>query len=41
MGKAACSSAVSSSVSLHGIAGLRLLEVFEPVDERHVFVETV
>ncbi len=41
MSKATSSSAVSSSVSLLGIAGLRVLEVFEFVDERHVFVETV
>ena len=41
MGKATSSSSVSSSVSLLGIAGLRVLGVFEFVDERHVFVETV
>jgi transposase len=31
----------SSSVSLLGIAGLRVLGVFEFADERHVFVETL
>ena len=41
MSKATSSSSGSSSVSLLGIAGLRVLEVFEFVDERHVFVETV
>ena len=41
MSQATSSSASSSSVSLLGIAGLRVLEVFEFVDERHVFVETV
>ena len=41
MDKAMSSTAVSSSVSLLGMAGLRVLEVFEFVDERHVFVETV
>jgi len=39
--QATSSTAVSSSVSLLGIAGLRVLSVFEFVDERHVFVETV
>jgi transposase len=39
--KATSSSSGSSSVSLLGIAGLRVLGVFEFVDERHVFVETV
>lgn len=36
----ATSSSSSSSVSLLGIAGLRVLAVFEFVDDRHVFVET-
>ncbi len=40
MGEATSSSS-SSSVLLLGIAGLRVLGVFEFVDERHVFVETV
>ena len=40
MGQATSSSS-SSSVSLLGIAGLRVLGVFEFFDERHVFVETV
>jgi transposase len=39
--QATSSSASSSSVSLLGIAGLRVLTVFEFVDERHVFVESV
>ena len=38
--KATSSSSVSSSVSLLGIAGLRVLDVFEFANERHVFVET-
>jgi len=41
VGKATSSSSSSSSVSLLGIAGLRVLAVFEFFDERHVFVETV
>jgi len=41
MGQATSSSSSSSSVSLLGIAGLRVLGVFEFVDERHVFIETV
>ena len=41
MGQATSSAAVSSSVSLLGIPGLRVIGVFEFVDERHVFVESV
>jgi transposase len=36
----ATSSSASSSVSLLGITGLRVLAVFEFVDERHVYIET-
>ena len=41
VGQATSSSPSSSSVSLLGIDGLRVLDVFEFADERHVFVETV
>jgi transposase len=41
VGQATSSASSSSSVSLLGIAGLRVLAVFEFVDERHVFMETI